>query len=391
MTDIHTPSASSPQCPKGLIQWQHGTYSKATNGSLTLIPFGVDGRQLLSNPCAYKQSVYTRFNQSEYFQVRCQISFRSYRFDNFGAAILHLQQRYEVVVDGFHNVQRLNLYQFDGSPMNPMYLAYRPPQMLPTQTLNPTALPGVNNGPKVTSKAKRTLDNPTDFAEAFGSESIIPEVKQFDLDSWWWLGLGMTAIGGVGYLYFWWSLSNLHGLAWTFAFQSAILVGFGAPGARCPRYCFIEQCPYTDEQARSLSSICLRQAPSSTDIPRNPDSVWPMSIFRIDDPVISATLKARWPTPYIAIMLNVLKRLVSFPKLEHPTRCKILHRIPYVASQRSVQGSPRIMYDQTNSWARITNADNLDDGVIDLSRVGQMTRDVRPRKDSILFPQYTSV
>ena len=58
-----------PQCPEGIIQWQHGTFAKAANGSLTLTPFGVDGRQLLSNPCRYKQSVYTRYNQSEYFQV----------------------------------------------------------------------------------------------------------------------------------------------------------------------------------------------------------------------------------------------------------------------------------------------------------------------------------
>ena len=83
-------SASMPQCPKGIIQWQHGTFSKASNGSLTLTPFGVDGRQLLSNPCAYKQSIYTRYNQSEYFQVRYQALVYLSPFDHSGIVILCL-------------------------------------------------------------------------------------------------------------------------------------------------------------------------------------------------------------------------------------------------------------------------------------------------------------
>ena len=86
--------------------------------------------------------------------------------------------------------------------MNAMYLAYHPPQMLPTQTLNPTASPSITNGPKATSKAKRNLDDPAEFAEALGSEKFIPKAEQPDPDKWWWLGLGMTAIGGVGYLCF---------------------------------------------------------------------------------------------------------------------------------------------------------------------------------------------
>lgn len=51
------------------MQFQHGTFTKAANGSLTLTPFAVDGRQLLSNPCSYDQSIYTRYNQTEVFQV----------------------------------------------------------------------------------------------------------------------------------------------------------------------------------------------------------------------------------------------------------------------------------------------------------------------------------
>jgi hypothetical protein len=52
------------------MQWQHGTYEKLTNRSLVLTPFGVDGRQLLSNPCQYQQAILTRYTQPELFLVR---------------------------------------------------------------------------------------------------------------------------------------------------------------------------------------------------------------------------------------------------------------------------------------------------------------------------------
>ena len=61
--------AVDPGCPKGIIQWQHGKYVKNANGSLSLTPFEVDGRQLLSDPCNYQNSIYTRYNQTELFKV----------------------------------------------------------------------------------------------------------------------------------------------------------------------------------------------------------------------------------------------------------------------------------------------------------------------------------
>jgi hypothetical protein len=63
-------TASDPKCPKGIIQWQHGSYEKHADGSLTLKPIKVDGRQLYSDPCEYKTSVYTRYNATEKFKVR---------------------------------------------------------------------------------------------------------------------------------------------------------------------------------------------------------------------------------------------------------------------------------------------------------------------------------
>lgn len=61
--------AQQPKCPKGVIQWQHGKYHKASNGSLVLNPIAVDGRQLMSDPCSSGNSVYTRYQQQEIFKV----------------------------------------------------------------------------------------------------------------------------------------------------------------------------------------------------------------------------------------------------------------------------------------------------------------------------------
>ncbi|WEW59576.1 Reversal of tor2 lethality [Emydomyces testavorans] len=154
------------------MQFQHGTYSVEADGSLVLTPFAVDGRQLVSNPCKGKNSVYFRYNQTELFK------------------------RYEVQIDGFHNVKRLNLYKFDGAPMNPMFLVYNPPQMLPTQTLNPTAQATPTGG----SKAKRTLAG--DGVTSRNARSITERHGLFNPDNWWWAGVMMSFAGGAAVLYY---------------------------------------------------------------------------------------------------------------------------------------------------------------------------------------------
>jgi hypothetical protein len=53
------------------MQWQHGTFVKNADGSLSLTPLAVDGRQLLSEPCNGKNAVYTRYNQTEKYEVGC--------------------------------------------------------------------------------------------------------------------------------------------------------------------------------------------------------------------------------------------------------------------------------------------------------------------------------
>ncbi|KAF2260722.1 hypothetical protein CC78DRAFT_386472 [Lojkania enalia] len=162
---------TNPKCPKGILQWQHGTFTKQPNGSLILEPIKVDGRQLYSDPCMYQNAVYTRYNASELFE------------------------RYEVLTDPYHNIPRLNLYKFDGSPMMPLYLAMSPPQMLPTTTLNPltTSQPG---GAKATTKVKR--------GELPANVNVIRKRTpgQERADRWWWFGVFLTASGGVLYFFF---------------------------------------------------------------------------------------------------------------------------------------------------------------------------------------------
>lgn len=170
------------------MQWQHGTYSLPGNGSIILEPFEPDGRQLLSSPCSYDQSVYTRYYQPELFLS------------------------YESLVDPYHNVQRLNLFQFDGSPMNPMFLVYDPPQMLPTETLNPTA--SGTAAPTGKSRVMQRAEQPAERSagQTTGSrhrqqqqrlrQSIIqkPNSQLFNADRWWWVGVGLTALGTVMYM-----------------------------------------------------------------------------------------------------------------------------------------------------------------------------------------------
>ena len=109
-------------------------------------------------------------------------------------------------MDPYSNVQRLDLYQFNGAPMNAMYLAYQPPQMLPTITLNPTVAASTATGAKATStgNAKRSFHEPAGFEhrEPLNKDAILPKQEPCKTDKWWWFGVGLTAIGSVGYFCF---------------------------------------------------------------------------------------------------------------------------------------------------------------------------------------------
>ncbi|KAH7070973.1 chaperone for protein-folding within the ER, fungal-domain-containing protein [Paraphoma chrysanthemicola] len=160
----------SPKCPKGIIQWQHGSYEKLANGSLILKPIKVDGRQLYSDPCQYKNAIYTRYNTTERFK------------------------QYTVYVDPYRiktQTKRLDLYQADGAPLMPLYLAYSPPKMLPTTTLNPlvTATPAAGK----VKRGELPLNHEVLFKRTNG---------KIVADQWWWFGVFMTGAGGVLYWFF---------------------------------------------------------------------------------------------------------------------------------------------------------------------------------------------
>lgn len=59
----------NPACPSAIMQWQHGSFVKNADGSLSLTPIDVDGRQLMSEPCDSSHAIYTRYNQTETMEV----------------------------------------------------------------------------------------------------------------------------------------------------------------------------------------------------------------------------------------------------------------------------------------------------------------------------------
>ncbi|KAK9367234.1 chaperone for protein-folding within the ER, fungal-domain-containing protein [Lipomyces kononenkoae] len=166
------PQPSNPTCPTALLQFQHGTYSFAPNGSLLLSPIAVDGRQLLSDPCTSEESVYSRYSQFEVYS------------------------EWEILIDDYRGQYQLQLYKFDGSPMNPMYLVYRPPLMLPTITMNPTASATSSATASSTANAKSRLKR------SFENRSKTDAIKRPTIDGvfWWWIGMIMMIGGGGAFL-----------------------------------------------------------------------------------------------------------------------------------------------------------------------------------------------
>jgi hypothetical protein len=178
------------------MQFQHGAFTKADNGSLILTPIAVDGRQLLSTPCKYKNSIYTRWNVTEMFQVRAPLGIHGIKPQLTRHSIL-VHQRYEIYTDPYNKILRLDMFGFDGTPMNPMYLAGTPPVMQPTTTMNPLPTATKAKSSKDSGKAKRSSE---DSEVPFNRNAIRQRKELIDAEKWWWIGVGMTALGSVGYL-----------------------------------------------------------------------------------------------------------------------------------------------------------------------------------------------
>ena len=87
--------------------------------------------------------------------------------------------------------------------MHPMFLAYTPPQMLPTSILNPIATSSAPTGkPTSNSRVKRAIDDGSgDTIERLYKKVILTPSEPFNPDRWWWVGIGLTAVGTMLYMY----------------------------------------------------------------------------------------------------------------------------------------------------------------------------------------------
>ncbi|KAF5124535.1 hypothetical protein DV452_000102 [Geotrichum candidum] len=183
-----TGNPKNPKCPTAVLVFQHGTYEILSNQTLVMTPFRVDGRQLVSDPCKSSQSTYQRYNDTV------------------------IMQKWEVYVDPYHGRYRLDLYQFDGARLPPLYLAYKPPMMLPTMTMNPTEgasqATGVSSDESQSSTAESAA-TPSSAASlrkkirrGLENRSRTPAVKKqsFDLEKLWWFGVSLIGVGATGWL-----------------------------------------------------------------------------------------------------------------------------------------------------------------------------------------------
>ncbi|ORY26688.1 putative cell wall organization and biogenesis-related protein [Naematelia encephala] len=137
----YTANASNPSCIQATIFWQHGTIGFNDNGSLTLYPFGSDGRIQVQDPCAAVTNVITYYDQQT------------------------LYSDWGITVDAQTANYVLRLNRFDGAKMPPMYLIARPPNMLPTQILT-----GVNASGQTVARKRSTSD-----VSQFWQRSAAPE------------------------------------------------------------------------------------------------------------------------------------------------------------------------------------------------------------------------
>lgn len=118
----YTANASNPSCIQATIFWQHGKFGLNDNGSITLYPFGTDGRIQVQDPCAAVTNIITYYDQQT------------------------LYADWGIVIDQQTGNYVLNVNRFDGAKMPPMYLTAKPPNMLPTQILTGVNASGQTQG-----------------------------------------------------------------------------------------------------------------------------------------------------------------------------------------------------------------------------------------------------
>ncbi|WVN84947.1 uncharacterized protein L203_100084 [Cryptococcus depauperatus CBS 7841] len=127
-------NATNPSCIQAYISWQHGTYSLNDNGSISLFPFSSDGRIQVQDPCAATTNVITYYNN----QVL---------FSDWG-----------ITVDPSTGQYILQLNRFDGAKLARMFLAAKPPNMLPTQYIT-----GVNASGQTNTRKRSFVSSPIGY------------------------------------------------------------------------------------------------------------------------------------------------------------------------------------------------------------------------------------
>ncbi|WWD19511.1 hypothetical protein CI109_103972 [Kwoniella shandongensis] len=130
----YTANASNPSCITAFILWQHGTYVLNNDGSMTLNPFGPDGRIQVQDPCAATTNIITYYDQQT-------------TFADWG-----------IIVDATTGNYQLNLNRFDGAKMPYMYLVAKPPNMMPTQVLT-----GVNASGQTNTRKRDLTSSPLNY------------------------------------------------------------------------------------------------------------------------------------------------------------------------------------------------------------------------------------
>jgi hypothetical protein len=84
--------------------------------------------------------------------------------------------------------------------MQPMYLMYTPPQMLPTTTLNPMTSETASNKMKKRGEGSIGLGAEVPLNWKASLEAGKEGAMTINADRLWWIGLGMTGLGGLLYL-----------------------------------------------------------------------------------------------------------------------------------------------------------------------------------------------
>ncbi|KAK0523134.1 Reversal of tor2 lethality [Tilletia horrida] len=110
----YIPNPAQPNCITAQLIWQHGTYTRNSNGSLSLTPFKGDGHQQIKSMCGQISQFVQYYEEPELIS-----KWETSLVRHYGSPAYALQ-----------------LYAFDGTPVPVLYQIYNPPQMLPTQQLH---------------------------------------------------------------------------------------------------------------------------------------------------------------------------------------------------------------------------------------------------------------